>query len=190
MFIVPNFPHLRGVEMEVQYRELVLPLSQPGPMPTPKWKSDPDIDPNQTFLPRSKYYINGELFRNGQTHTTRILNAPPPGDDRVPRRGLVRVYPGESDYEDICKQQGLHHFLPGNQISPSSSTNPQMGELDHRPQQMNGFTPPGSDVSKSINGGSPHRGSISEVQAIQQLPNGISEHSGSPTDTAPHHTLA
>jgi hypothetical protein len=185
MFVVPNFPHLRGIEMEVKYMELMLPLSSSGSLPPPKWRSDPDLDPGQSFAPRSKFYLNGEISRLGQISKTRLLAEPPLGDDRVPRRGLVRAYPGEPDYEEICKSQGLLQFLPSSQISPVSSTNPQLGDLEARPQQVNGFTPPGSDVSRSVNGGSPVRNIVlDQQQATSNLPNGISEHHDSPKDLA------
>jgi hypothetical protein len=53
MYVVPNFPHLRGLELVVKYRELEeLPIWPPQPG---KWKRDPDTDPNQIFAPRPKY---------------------------------------------------------------------------------------------------------------------------------------
>lgn len=158
MFVVPSFPHLRDMEMDVQYREMVLPQPLLGHVPPPKWKADPDTNPNQPFGPTPSYYLNGVLLRQGQTPFTHISNTPPPVE-RVPRRGLMRAFPGDTDYDEICKQQGFHCSLNGH--------------------PLNGFTPPGSDVSKSANGGSPH-----------QLPNGVSEHPSSPTDVVPHQTLA
>ena len=176
MFVVPNFPHLRGVEMQVKYFELMLPAPRLLP---PKWKTDPDVDPTKTFCPGFKLYLNGVLIRTGQVGLTRLLDAAPPSSP-VPRIGLVQIHPGDPDYERIAKQQGLL----STQTSPTSSTNPQIAEADPAPQQVNGITPPGSDASKSINGGSPLGGSVSENQGAPQLPNGINEHSSpiEPTD--------
>jgi len=169
MFIVPNFPHLRGVEMDVQYKELLIPPAEAGTLPVSHWKSDPDVDPSYKFAPTSKVYLNGLLVRQCPIPTTRLLNVRPSGDDRVPRRGLVRVHPGEADYEEICRRQCLFHLLPTSSISPSSA---KIAEA-HRVQQ-NGFTPPASDASKSVNGGSPHLG-YPELQIAQALANGINE---------------
>lgn len=184
MFVVPNFPHLRGVEMQVKYSELLLPLLQPGPIPSAKWKSDSDVDPTEKYAPRPNFYMNGEVTRTGQIANTRLLNAPPPGDNRVPRFGLLQIYPGDPDYEKMCREQGLSNCLQSNQTSPTSSINPQIGETDHRPPQVNGITPPGSDISKSINGGSPHGGSVLELQSVPRLTNGVGEHVSSPTETS------
>ena len=167
--------------MQVKYFELTHPSPTPGPIPSAKWKSDPDVDPTEKFAPRPKYYLNGDINRIGQIATTRLLDAPPPGDDRVPRCGLLRIYPGDPDYEKTCRQQRLSQFLPSTETSPTSTSNPQIGESDQRPQ-VNGITPPGSDVSKSINGGSPNGGSVSEPQGGPQLPNGVGDHSSSPIE--------
>jgi hypothetical protein len=190
MFVVPNFPHLRGIEMRLQYRELLLPLSKPAsPAVIPsKWQTDPDVDPNQTFGPLPKYYVNGEFVRQDQQRFTRLSDRPFP-EDKVPRKGLIQIHPNDPDYEDVSKKQCLDGFRPGNQASPSSSTNPQPGDADHQPDQMNGITPPSSDVSKSINGGSPVQGTAPDLRPSQYLPNGISEHVASP-ESAPPSTVS
>lgn len=175
--------------MQVRYSELLLPSSQTGPIPSAKWKLDSDVDPAEKYAPRPNFYLNGEVTRTGQIATTRLLDALPPGDNRVPRFGLLQIYPGDPDYEKMCKEQGLSHCLQSNQTSPTSSTNPQMGETDHRPPQVNGITPPGSDISKSVNGGSPHEGSVTDLQNALQLTNGVGEHVSSPTETANTSTL-
>src|ERR1700684_2576059 len=101
MFIVPNFPHLRGLEMAVKYRELEeVPVWPPQPG---KWTRDPDADPNQRFAPRPKYYVSGELVRQGEIQSTKISRTSF-GERRVPRRGLVQVYPGEADYEKLARE--------------------------------------------------------------------------------------
>ncbi len=180
MFIVPRFPHLRGVELQVKYMELRIPqaVATPAkPFIENKWKQDPDIPADQPFAPQPKIYVNGEFVRQVEPQKTRLLKEPPPLD-RFPRReGITRVYPGDPDYEEVCRKQSLFHLLPGYQASPSSSTLPQLDESNHLHQQVNGITPPRSDKSKSINGGSPHRGSESQ---ISHLPNGTNLGSASP----------
>ncbi|KAG4424968.1 hypothetical protein IFR04_001939 [Cadophora malorum] len=179
MFIVPTIAHLRSVQLKVEYRELQAPRSDlTQPLSEPKWRSDPETAPGQTSIPEPKFYINGNLVRQGGA-ATRILKHPPPLD-RFPRReGVTRVQEHDPDYEEQCRKQRL----PGYQSSPVSSTNPHMSDLMH-PEQMNGITPPRSDQSKSINGGSPHRssGSGPDSSMFHQLPNGISA-TGSPPPT-------
>ncbi|KAH8758625.1 hypothetical protein BGZ57DRAFT_944455 [Hyaloscypha finlandica] len=173
MFIVPRFPHLRGVELQVKYMELRIPQTVGTPaMPfiENKWKRDPNTPVGQPFAPQPRLYVNGEFIKEAEPQKTRLLKEPPPLD-RFPRRyGITRVYPGEPDYEEVCRKQGLLDLIPGYQASPTSSAHPNNGE-DH----TNGITPPRSDKSKSVNGGSPHLGSISH-----QLPNGTSKTSPPP----------
>jgi hypothetical protein len=169
MFIVPNFPHLRGIEMFVNYRELDVSFQLPPP--PSKWKQDPDTDPNQQFAPQPKIYVNGQCIRQQDTPMTKLTHEPPSDDRRVPRRELVPVYPHEADYEELCRKQGLTHLLPGYRASPSSSRH---GQPEHHLEQANGITPPRSDKTKSINGGSPHRGSMSESD-LYHLTNGVTD---------------
>jgi hypothetical protein len=178
--------HLRGIEVEVKYMELVLLNEHPGLLVPAKWKSDTDVNPSQQFAPRSRYYINGEFSRIGQLGQTRILTKPPPGDDRVPRRGLVRAYPGDPDYEKICKQQGLLQFLSNEQISPVSSTNAHTTGTDSHTRQMNGYTPPDSDLSHSMNGGSPAVAAVGDTHMVAApvLTNGVLDEDGSPAEPA------
>ncbi|KAK0124561.1 Set3 complex subunit [Cadophora gregata] len=176
MFIVPTIAHLRSVQLKVEYRELHAPQTDLGQaLNVPKWRSDPETAPGQTSIPEPKFYVNGDLVRQGGT-ATRVLKHPPPLD-RFPRReGVTRVQEHDPDYEEQCRKQRV----PGYQSSPISSTNPHMSDVLHS-EQMNGITPPRSDQSKSINGGSPHRssGSGPESGMFHQLPNGIST-GGSP----------
>lgn len=166
MFIVPNFPHLRGIEMSVNYRGLN--LSFQFPPPPSKWKQDADTDPNQKYRPQPKIYVNGQYIRQQGIPMTKLTHEPPPDDRRVPRRELVPVYPHEADYEELCRKQGLTHLLQGYRMSPESS---RPGQHEHLLEQVNGITPPRSDRTKSINEGSPPRGSISESD--HHLSNGV-----------------
>lgn len=160
---MPNFPHLRGIEMSVNYRELDTTFQLPPP--PSKWKQDPDTDPNQQFAPQPKIYVNGQCIRQQDTPMTKVTREPPSDDRRVPRRELVPVYPHEADYEELCRKQGLYHLLPDYRASTPSSRN----------GQVNGITPPRSDRTKSINGGSPHMRSLS-LSEEHHLPNGVSDH--------------
>ncbi|POS86550.1 hypothetical protein EPUL_003264 [Erysiphe pulchra] len=108
MYIVPNFPHLRGIKMAVLYRELRTPidadqLDVSGLIP--RWQQNFRSRVDHEFAPLPKYYIDGVIIDQTEEAKTRILERPPPLD-RFPRRmGLTRVYPGDSDYEEICKNQ-------------------------------------------------------------------------------------
>ena len=164
MFVVPNFPHLRGLELAVKYRELedtaVWP-PQPG-----KWRGDPDVDPTQSFAPRPNYYINGEFVRRGEILRTKTSTTAL-GERRVPRRGLLQVFPHEPDYLTLAREQGLLWLLPEFQ------SNQQAFQSKHeqpQPQLTNGITPPNSEPSKSINGGSP-----SLTNGIHQLGDTVME---------------
>lgn len=112
---------------------------------------------------------------------TKVSNEVPSDDKRVPRRELVPVYPNDPDYEELCRKQGLTHLLSGFQPSPVSASSPTMlqqnGVILH--QQTNGITPPSSDRTKSVNGGSPHRGSVSEAEAHH---NDVVDQSSSPNE--------
>ena len=186
MYHVPSFPHLRGIELQVRYME----LRTPQPKDTPdaelkplviehKWKQDPDYA-GQPFAPKPKYYKDGELFRKGEPQQSRILRDPPPLDTNPRREGIVRVYEGDPDYEEECRKKGLFDRIPGYEASPSASGLPRQVNSNRQPEQLNGITPPRSD--KSINGGSPHLGSVSEAHA-SQLPNGTNSGDAGPSDT-------
>lgn len=131
--------------MVVKYRELVdTPV---WPPPPGKWKSDPDIDPEEVFAPRPKYYMNGAFLRQGailrsKTSTNSL------GERRVPRRGLIQVFPHEPDYYTLAREQGLYWLLPEHQGNQQA--------FQEQSQQVNGITPPSSDKSKSVSGGSPN----------------------------------
>ncbi|KAG9239237.1 putative reticulocyte-binding protein 2 like protein a [Amylocarpus encephaloides] len=149
------------------------------PPPPPKWKQDPDTDPNQRFTPQPKIFIRGQLVKHQDEPMTKVLTEPPTSDNRVPRRELVPVYPTDPDYEEICKRQGLRHLLLNYQNS--SSTPPPLipRQNGHVVNELtNGITPPSSVRTKSINGGSPTRGSLSEPDAPQNQ-------SVSPTEVIP-----
>jgi len=153
MFVVPNFPHLRNLELVVKYRELEeVPIWPPRPG---RWTSDPDVDPNQRFAPQPTYYVNGEFVRQGEVLRNKISSVSL-GERRVPRKwglGLQQVFPHEPEYSTLAKEQGLISLLPEHH-QQAFQTNQQINSTHPR---VNGITPPSSDKSKSINGGSPPR---------------------------------
>ncbi|KAK7418805.1 hypothetical protein QQX98_003667 [Neonectria punicea] len=62
MYTVPNIPHLRHIQLGVEYRELLETEAQGlGWRTTQKWKSDPDASRYHGFAPRYKYYTNGSM---------------------------------------------------------------------------------------------------------------------------------
>ena len=156
MFVVPNFPHLRNLEMIVKYRELLVDPCQPT---RGKWREDPDTDPNQKFAPQPNHFVNGDFIKQRETPHTK-MSTTSFGERKVPRRGLVQVFPGEPDYYTLAKEQGLYHLLP-----PECPVNT---DQNGSPVHVNGITPPDSDKSKLINGRGPPGGTLLE-------PNGVAD---------------
>ena len=160
MFVVPNFHHLRNLELVIKYRELEeVPTWPPQPG---KWTRDPDVDPTQRFAPQPKYYINGEFIRQGEVLRNKTSTVSL-GERRVPRKyglGLHQVFPHEPEYSTLAKEQGLASLLP--ELNQQAFQTNQQSNGTH--PRVNGITPPHSENSKSINGGSPPR------------PNGILPH--------------
>ena len=105
------------------------------------------------YLLTSIRSVNGIFTKQGQVSCSKTSTTSF-GERRVPRRGFVQVFPGEHDYEQLAREQGLLHLIPKSPEQPNGTGH------------INGITPPSSDKSKSINGGSPHQG-------MSQLPNGI-----------------
>lgn len=156
MFVVPNFPHLRNLEMVVKYREL---QEDPNSINGGKWRQDPDTDPDQKFAPQPKHFLNGDFVKQLEAPHTKTSSTSF-GERKVPRRGLVQVFPGEPDYYALAREQGLCHLLPP-EYRPMSHSNAVIEPV------ANGITPPNSDRSKSANGGSPQDGTL------EYGPNGI-----------------
>jgi hypothetical protein len=136
MDIVPKFPHLRNVKMQVMYRELGPTTWPPAP---PKWKQDPDAEANFGYAPGTKTYINGSLVDSGKAKLAVTSSTPFPTAPRVPRwNGIIEVLPHYSDYEIVCREQGLDHLLQGvdspsnveqNGIRSVNSLNGAMGAM-------------------------------------------------------------
>ena len=161
--------------MEVKYKELQNGVWPPLP---PKWKSDPDVDPNQKFHPRSQYFINGNLVRQGEIKHSRV-SSQPFLEIKVPRRGgLQQVFPHENDYLTLAREQGLFHLIPDYNKQAFDSNQQQTNNALHSNTQINGITPPSSERSKSINELSP------VGPPPSKLPNGVNPDVDAATEDA------
>ncbi|KAL6403964.1 hypothetical protein AUP68_13340 [Ilyonectria robusta] len=117
MYTVPNIPHLRNIQLGVEYRELLETEEQAiGWKANQKWKSDPGASRFHGFAPRFKYYNNGSMVSEDMPSVHQTSRVPFP-EKRVPRRGLVQVYPDDPEYARVCVEQGLEHLLNGH-MSP------------------------------------------------------------------------
>ncbi|KOS18330.1 hypothetical protein ESCO_002499 [Escovopsis weberi] len=165
MSIVANTPHLQNIRLSVGYRELLESESQVSTFATSqKWRGDPDAHRYHGFAPRNKYYLNGEFVGEDLPVLSQTSKTPFP-EVRVPRRGLVQVFPDDPEYSRICMEQGLSHLVKNRQSSPYSSST-EMGSsptsqsmsLQARATMngMNGHLEPdlAKEEAASINGGS------------------------------------
>ncbi|RBR15381.1 uncharacterized protein FIESC28_07395 [Fusarium coffeatum] len=117
MYTVPNIPHLRNAQLAVEYRELLESEAQSMQWGTcQKWKQDPDAARYHGLAPRCKYYLNGALVDEDMPQLAQTSSTPFP-DKKVPRRGLVQVFPDDPDYARLCSEQGLEHLVNGH-LSP------------------------------------------------------------------------
>jgi hypothetical protein len=148
MFIVPKFPHLRNLELQVQYREIPPDSSWLDRLTFPaKWKQDPDANSNYGFAPGAKVYVNGELIHEDKPKLAQTSKTPFP-EQRVPRIGLRQVLPNDPEYAALCVEQGLEHLLQGRGLAingHSVSHNGQMGITP--PESTNGEVRRPSDDS-------------------------------------------
>lgn len=168
MSIIPNLPHLRDVKLGVEYRELMESESETvGWKTKQKWKQDPDASRFHGFAPRHKYYVNGTMV--GEEMPTRHETSKTPfPETRVPRRGLVQVFPDDPDYTRMCLEQGLQHLIKGYE----------------KPEQLsNGVhSPPTSQTSATsaqflVNGTNGHsnleEAKVDSIATNGDLPNGV-----------------
>lgn len=111
LYTVPNIAHLRDIKLDVEYRELLESDSQAMGFKTlQKWKQDPGADRFHGFAPRHKYYVGGIMVGEDVPSLAQTSKTPFP-EKRVPRRGLVQVYPDDPEYARICTEQGLGHLV-------------------------------------------------------------------------------
>ncbi|KAG4025754.1 hypothetical protein MFRU_051g00190 [Monilinia fructicola] len=159
MFIVPNFPHLRGLEMAVEYHELV-PLGTP---PVNKFEQDSDYDPRYPFWPAPQKYMDGTLVTRWKFETK--TSTKPFPEPKVPRRDFSRLICNE---KDVNRSQRLYNSGPNYQESP------QGNRPDDHDQDV-GITPPHSDRSRSLNEEGVSQESFAEPTHLlhdSELPNG------------------
>ncbi|KAL7939027.1 hypothetical protein V8C35DRAFT_95035 [Trichoderma chlorosporum] len=117
--IVPGIPHLQGIKLGVEYFELAQDEHQW--LPSTKWKQDPDVARYHGFAPRHKFYVNGVFVGEDLPTLSQTSRVPFP-ETRVPRRGLTRAYPEDTDYNALCLSQGLGHLIKDT-TSPSPLPN-------------------------------------------------------------------
>ncbi|ELR09250.1 hos4 protein [Pseudogymnoascus destructans] len=107
MFIAPSIPHLRNLQLDVQYHEALPDESWLGRLAVPaKWTHDPDCESYLGFTPGTKSYANGDLVSEAGAKTA-VVGATPFPSTRVPRAGFVKMKRGDPEYEDLAKQQDL-----------------------------------------------------------------------------------
>ncbi|KAI5465589.1 hypothetical protein BGZ63DRAFT_411124 [Mariannaea sp. PMI_226] len=137
MYTVPNIPHLRNIQLAVEYRELMETEAQGLCWKaSQKWKSDPDASRYHGFAPRSKYYIDGQMVGEDLPSLHQTSNVPFP-EKRVPRRGLLQVYPDDPEYVRICLEQGLEHLV-------NDHSSPLANGIHSSPISQKSVTPAGS----------------------------------------------
>lgn len=130
----------------MEYRELLENDSQlVGWKTTQKWKQDPDAERFHGFAPRNKYYVNGSAVGEDMPTVHQTSKTPFP-EKRVPRRGLVQVFPDDPDYERICSEQGLEP------LAKSLQTPSLPNGVHSSPTMQTLVTPPKS----SLNGTNGH----------------------------------
>jgi hypothetical protein len=161
MYTVPNIPHLRDIRIAVEYRELLESDSQY--MPLQKWKQDPDASRYKGFSPRYKYYVNGTMVGEELPTIAQTSKTPFP-EKRVPRRGLVQVFPDDPDYTRICLEQGLTELVKDQGASQpvNGLHSPPMNQhtappVKPLPNGTNGHVAPGPERNgHGTNGGHSH----------------------------------
>ncbi|OBT81797.1 hypothetical protein VE02_09629 [Pseudogymnoascus sp. 03VT05] len=107
MFIAPSIPHLRNLQLKVQYYEVLPDESWLNRWALPdKWKQDPDCEKYLGFAPGTKTYVNGDLVSEGGAKLAVVSSTPFPSMS-TPRAGFVEVKKGGGESEDLAKQQDL-----------------------------------------------------------------------------------
>ncbi|KAF4983342.1 hypothetical protein FZEAL_1234 [Fusarium zealandicum] len=170
MYTIPNIPHLRHVQLAVEYRELLETEEQSlGWRTAQKWKQDPDADRFHGFAPRAKYYLNGIIMGEDLPQLAQTSKTPFP-EKKVPRRGLVQVYPDDPEYSRICVEQGLEHLVNGH-LSP-----PFLNGIHSSPISQKSMTSGGpllNGTIKVLTPGSTSEGMIMTAAVDEGLTNGI-----------------
>ncbi|KFY23947.1 hypothetical protein V493_05552 [Pseudogymnoascus sp. VKM F-4281 (FW-2241)] len=107
MFIAPSIPHLRNLQLDVQYHEALPDESWLGRLAVPaKWTQDPDCESYLGFTPGTKSYVNGDLVSEAGAKTAVVGSTPFPST-RVPGVGLVEVKRGEPEHDNLPSQRDM-----------------------------------------------------------------------------------
>lgn len=170
MFAIPNIPHLRNLEIVVSYHEIAETLEQhdDGDYPS-RWKEDSDAARYMGFCPRNKYFVNGQLVREGTVDVTSASYTPWP-ECRVPRYGLTAVPPSDPNYARLAKEQGLEHLLSGLR-TPPLTIGAQTSPNRLFPQRaFDDLSPPQSESTATANGDGHHPRSSTGSTAEQDRP--------------------
>lgn len=152
MFAIPNFPHLRDIEIVVSYHEIAETLDQHvnGDYPN-RWKDDPDAARYLGFCPRNKYYVNGQLVREAKVDTTTASRTPWP-EVRVPRYGLHTVPITDPNYARFAKDQGLGHLVSGLRTPPMTTGAQTSPNRLCSQRGFDDFSPPQTESTTTVNG--------------------------------------
>lgn len=170
MFAVPNIPHLRNIEIVVSYHEVAATLEQHDKGDHPKrWKDDPDSARYKGFTPQNKYYVNGQLVREGKADVTSASYTPWP-EARVPRYGLTAVPPTDPNYARLAKEQGLGHLLSGLRTPPMTTAASTSPSRLFPQRAFDDFSPPQSESTATANGDGHHPRSSTGSTAEQDRP--------------------
>ncbi|KAI3395285.1 hypothetical protein diail_1483 [Diaporthe ilicicola] len=181
MFSVPNMTHLRNLEIVVMYEEIPETVEQyeRGEFPS-RWKDDPDADRYMGFCPRPKYYVNGQLVREGKVDVNTVSRTPWP-EQRVPRSGLTAVSPTNPNYVRLAKEQGLSHLFSGLRTPPNTTAARASPNRLFSQRAFQGpnedLSPPQSDSTTFVNGDGhqPRSSTGSAGEQEQPLVNGAAE---------------
>lgn len=152
MFAIPNVPHLRNTEIVVSYHEVAETLEQHenGDYPS-RWKDDPDAARYMGFCPRNKYFVNGQLIREGKVDVTSASYTPWP-EVRVPRYGLNPVPITDPNYARIAKDQGLGHLVSGLRTPPMTIAAQTSPNRLFAQRGFDDLSPPQSESTATANG--------------------------------------
>ncbi|KAF4986567.1 hypothetical protein FGRMN_10775 [Fusarium graminum] len=170
MYTAPNIPHLRNIQLSVEYRELLESEAQSMQWGScQKWKQDPDAARYHGFAPRCKHYLNGVLVGEDMPQVAQTSSTPFP-DNKVPRRGFVQVHPDDPEYNRICVNQGLEHLV-NSHLSP-----PQVNGIHSSPASQKSMASGGPHMNgtiKVLTSGSTTESLTTPIVGHETLANGI-----------------
>ncbi|SPJ79640.1 related to nasopharyngeal carcinoma susceptibility protein LZ16 [Fusarium torulosum] len=171
MYTVPNIPHLRNIQLSVEYRELLETEAESMRWGAgfQKWKQDPGAARYHGFAPRCKHYLNGALVGEDMPQAAQTSSTPFP-ERRVPRRGLVQVYPDDPEYTRICMEQGLEHLVNGH-LSPPLVNGIHSSPISQKSMASGG--PRTNGTIKVLTPGSTTESLTPSVAGQETLTNGI-----------------